>query len=79
MGIAGMIGPLIFTAVFSAAISPTAAVKLPGAPFLLATGLHILAIVVCWWCSRKCPCSSKRRRCNPTRSQTRGMREAQTQ
>ncbi|MCA9180963.1 MAG: TCR/Tet family MFS transporter, partial [Planctomycetales bacterium] len=46
MGIAGMVGPLIFTAVFSAAISPTAAVQIPGAPFLLAGGLHLLAIVV---------------------------------
>ncbi len=44
MGIAGMIGPLIFTAVFSAAINETATVKIPGAPFLLATGLHVLAI-----------------------------------
>lgn len=46
MGIAGMIGPLIFTAVFSAAINPTAPVQLPGAPFLLATALHVLAIGV---------------------------------
>ena len=46
MGIAGMVGPLIFTAVFSAAISPTATVQVPGAPFLLASGLHLLAIVV---------------------------------
>ncbi|MEZ6151970.1 MAG: MFS transporter [Pirellulaceae bacterium] len=46
MGIAGMVGPLIFTAVFSAAISPTAAVQIPGAPFLLASGLHLLAIIV---------------------------------
>ncbi len=44
MGIAGMIGPLIFTAVFSAAISESASVKIPGAPFLLAAGLHGLAI-----------------------------------
>lgn len=46
MGIAGMVGPLIFTAVFSAAISPTATVQIPGAPFLLATALHVLAIGV---------------------------------
>ncbi len=46
MGIAGMFGPLIFTAVFSAAINPTATIQIPGAPFLLASGLHLLAIVV---------------------------------
>jgi DHA1 family tetracycline resistance protein-like MFS transporter len=37
MGIAGMFGPLLFTQVFSRAISPRAPVHLPGAPFLLAS------------------------------------------
>lgn len=46
MGIAGMIGPLIFTSVFAAAISERAPIKLPGAPFLLATALHLVAICV---------------------------------
>ncbi len=46
MGIAGMVGPLVFTGVFSAAISDNLPVKIPGAPFLLATLLHILAIIV---------------------------------
>jgi len=49
MGIAGMTGPLIFTAVFSAAISDSAPVHLPGAPFLLATGLHCVAICVAFF------------------------------
>ncbi len=44
MGIAGMVGPIMFTKVFSDAISETAWFQLPGAPFLLATGLHLLAI-----------------------------------
>src|SRR5208282_2091273 len=35
----GMIGPLLFTQVFSAAISPTARVHLPGAPYYLAAVL----------------------------------------
>jgi DHA1 family tetracycline resistance protein-like MFS transporter len=35
----GMIGPLLFTQVFSAAISPTARVHLPGAPYYLAAAL----------------------------------------
>jgi len=35
----GMIGPLLFTQVFSAAISPSARIHLPGAPYLLAATL----------------------------------------
>jgi MFS transporter, DHA1 family, tetracycline resistance protein len=46
MGIAGMIGPIVFTWVFATAISETAVIQLPGAPFLLATALHLLAIIV---------------------------------
>jgi hypothetical protein len=46
----GMAGPLLFTQVFSAAISPGRAVHLPGAPYLLATvllvGSVVLAVVV---------------------------------
>lgn len=46
----GMIGPLLFTQVFSAAISPTARVYLPGAPYYLAAVLLVgsmgLAIAV---------------------------------
>ncbi len=46
MGIAGMAGPIMFTSIFSAAISQSAPVNLPGAPFLVATALHVLAIVL---------------------------------
>ncbi|MCA9131694.1 MAG: TCR/Tet family MFS transporter [Planctomycetales bacterium] len=46
MGIAGMLGPVTFTWVFSAAIRESAPVNIPGAPFFLATGLHVLAIIV---------------------------------
>ncbi len=46
----GMAGPLLFTQVFAAAISPTARVHLPGAPYFLAAGLLmgslVLAVVV---------------------------------
>lgn len=46
----GMAGPLLFTQVFSAAISPGRAVHLPGAPYLLATvllaGSVLLALMV---------------------------------
>ena len=49
MGIAGMIGPLVFTRTFSWAIDDQAAVNWPGAPFLLATLLHLLAIAAALW------------------------------
>ena len=40
----GMVGPLLFTQVFSAAIAPTAAVHLPGAPYYLATFLLLISL-----------------------------------
>jgi DHA1 family tetracycline resistance protein-like MFS transporter len=46
MGIAGMFGPVVFTWVFSAAISENVPIQVPGAPFLLAALLHVAAIVV---------------------------------
>jgi len=46
----GMVGPVLFTQVFSTAISSTARVHLPGAPYYLAAGLLLgslaLAVVV---------------------------------
>src|SRR5216684_4210328 len=46
----GMLGPLLFTQVFSAAISPTARIHLPGAPYYLAaallTGSLLMSVVV---------------------------------
>ena len=38
-GICGMLGPLFFTQVFALAISPTAPISLPGAPYLIAAAL----------------------------------------
>ena len=46
MGIAGMVGPVMFASIFSAAIRDESGMHLPGAPFLVATALHLLAIVV---------------------------------
>lgn len=46
MGIAGLIGPLLFTKVFAAAIGPAAAVHLPGAAMLLAAGLMVAAFAM---------------------------------
>ncbi|QDV27058.1 TCR/Tet family MFS transporter [Aureliella helgolandensis] len=45
MGIAGMLGPVMFTNVFSKGIQNPIG-ELPGAPFFLAAGLHVTAIVV---------------------------------
>lgn len=42
----GMAGPLLFTQVFSAAISPTARVHLPGASYFLAAVLLLGALLV---------------------------------
>lgn len=48
MGIAGMIGPGIFSAVFSWAVRTESTVGMPGAPFYVAAALHCVAIVVCY-------------------------------
>jgi DHA1 family tetracycline resistance protein-like MFS transporter len=45
MGLAGLIGPLLFTAIFAHFITP-GAWHLPGAPFLLAAALLALALPV---------------------------------
>jgi len=45
-GIGGMIGPLLFTQAFAAAIRPGAAVRVPGVPYLLAAALLVLCTVV---------------------------------
>jgi MFS transporter, DHA1 family, tetracycline resistance protein len=42
----GMVGPLLFTQVFSAAISPTAKVYLPGAPYYLAAMILVGGLMV---------------------------------
>ena len=45
-GITGMIGPLVFTQTFAAAIDPNSRVQLPGAPYLLAALLLVGALVL---------------------------------
>jgi DHA1 family tetracycline resistance protein-like MFS transporter len=42
----GMVGPLLYTQVFAAAISPTARVHLPGAPYFLAAALLAAALLL---------------------------------
>jgi MFS transporter, DHA1 family, tetracycline resistance protein len=46
--IAQMAGPFLFTLIFAYFISDSAPVKMPGAPFLLAAALLVLALVVAW-------------------------------
>ena len=52
-GIAGMIGPTLFTQVFAAFIANEASVHLPGAPFLLAAGLLGVAAIVATLATRQ--------------------------
>lgn len=46
MGIAGILGPSLFTQTFAYFISPVAPLHLPGAPFLLAASLAALGLLV---------------------------------
>lgn len=46
MGIAGMLGPALFTLSFAWAIRPTSAIHLPGLPFLIAAALFAAAGVL---------------------------------
>jgi DHA1 family tetracycline resistance protein-like MFS transporter len=48
MGIAGLLGPGLFTLTFAYFIRPTTAWKIPGAPFLLAALLMVVAMAVAW-------------------------------
>jgi DHA1 family tetracycline resistance protein-like MFS transporter len=48
MGIAGLIGPVLFTETFALFIGPGAGWNIPGAPFLLASLLLLLAAVLAW-------------------------------
>lgn len=44
VGIAGMIGPVIFSSIFSLAIHPAAKIEFPGAPFFAAALLHVMGV-----------------------------------
>src|SRR5271157_1665646 len=48
----GMAGPLVFTQVFAAAIAPGVRVHVPGAPYLLATGLLVGSVGLAWVVTR---------------------------
>ena len=54
-GITGMIGPLLFSRIFAAAIDPAAPVYFAGAPFFVASLVLAAAGVVTWRATRKRP------------------------
>jgi DHA1 family tetracycline resistance protein-like MFS transporter len=52
MGVAGLIGPGLFTMIFARAIAPDATWALPGAPFLVASALLLGAVLLAWRVTR---------------------------
>lgn len=52
MGITGMVGPALFSFVFSSAIGVLAGWNLVGAPFLLAAAMLLIALIVAWFVTR---------------------------
>lgn len=55
IGIAGMIGPLLFSATYAHFIDPRTTVHVPGAPFLLAAVLMAAAAVIAWRATTSAP------------------------
>jgi DHA1 family tetracycline resistance protein-like MFS transporter len=51
-GMAGMIGPLVFTEVFAFAIAPSRSLQLPGAPYWLASALLLGSLLIAWVITR---------------------------
>ncbi len=51
-GVAGMIGPLVFTEIFAFAIAPGRTLQLPGAPYWLASALLLGSLVIVWSVTR---------------------------
>lgn len=51
-GVAGMIGPLLFTQIFAIAIAPARAVQYPGAPYTLAAILLVGSFAISWRVTR---------------------------
>jgi DHA1 family tetracycline resistance protein-like MFS transporter len=48
-----LVGPFLFTLTFAWFISDHAPLKLPGAPFLLASALLMLSLLIAWRTMRK--------------------------
>jgi DHA1 family tetracycline resistance protein-like MFS transporter len=52
MGITGLIGPGLFTLTFASFIGAYRDFRLPGAPFLVAALLMVMALVMAWRVTR---------------------------
>jgi MFS transporter, DHA1 family, tetracycline resistance protein len=52
MAITGLIGPVLFTVIFARFIGPQRDLHLPGAPFLVAMALMIVAMALAWRVTR---------------------------
>jgi DHA1 family tetracycline resistance protein-like MFS transporter len=52
-GLAGLIGPGLFTQTYAAAVSPRSPLQLPGAPFVLAAALLAAALALAWRATTK--------------------------
>jgi len=46
MGIAGMIGPLLFPSIYAYSVNPNTPLSAPGMPFLVAAGCLVVAVVI---------------------------------
>jgi len=57
MGIAGIVGPVLFTQVFAFFLQPHRGLYVPGAPFFLGSALMLTAFVVAWRSARVEPAS----------------------
>ena len=55
MAIAGLIGPALFALTFSYSITPHRGFELPGAPFLVASGLMLAAAWIAWHVTQHAP------------------------
>ena len=55
LGITGMIGPGLFTLTFASFIGSHRDWRLPGAPFLLAALLMVMALVLAGWVTNRQP------------------------
>jgi DHA1 family tetracycline resistance protein-like MFS transporter len=55
MGITGMLGPPLFTAVFATAIGRGASARLPGAPFLVSAALLVVGVFAAERATRLAP------------------------
>jgi DHA1 family tetracycline resistance protein-like MFS transporter len=55
MGIAGLIGPGLFSEIFARFVDPDAQFRLPGAPYFLAGAMMLVAVSLAWRVTRKRP------------------------